>query len=246
MIKKHINKIGIATVLFGAIGILLSTFANVIVNGSGIDYLWATLASLGAISGVISVYYSNKKSLQFALYGILATGFKLAYPIVQITTGQGNINYSAILGQTMFLFIGLVQFINWKRWSIKEGQKEFTTRTFKKENELQMINMFLIMSVFWLIFSISMGNTGMWAVIDVMGGLGYLMGALLMSIGNIWAFAFFVMSNISWMVWTIFDFINAGDIVMTTIAIGTLFQVITYTLFAGIGYLEWKEDNENR
>jgi uncharacterized membrane protein YdbT with pleckstrin-like domain len=111
--EKSLFVVNMSLLIIGSISVITAVFISAFyTTGVPAKYAIASLFALGSISGIISVYFSNKKSLLFFLFGILATLFKLSYPIVQIVTGATSINYSVIIGQFVFLFIGLYQFIN--------------------------------------------------------------------------------------------------------------------------------------
>jgi hypothetical protein len=59
-----------------------------------------------------------------------------------------------------------------------------------------------------------------------------------MAMGNVWAFAGFIISNITWIGWTVYDIVN-GDALLVMIAAATLPQVIAYLGLAITGWIEW-------
>jgi hypothetical protein len=72
---------------------------------------------------------------------------------------------------------------------------KFATKVF--ENKNSALNTVLLIAIFFLIVSLAGGNTIGFALLDTIGGASFFLGVVFMAMGNVWAFAGFIISNIT-------------------------------------------------
>ena len=221
-IKKLVELFGILVVLMACIAI---PFAEIAWGASG---LWIVAASIGSICGVISVYFCNKKNLLFALFGSIAT-------VYMIWAAVSNQWIGTFVGQIFWFGIGAFNFLFWLRLIRQDGDSwlsGFATKTFKKEN---IKTLFLGYATLTLLIAYTSKVIG-WnnGLLDGLQSAGFLFGALLMSIGNIWGFAFFIVADI---IYLIMDFIA---IIEGTFTPSIFIMHLAYTLLAIQGFILWK------
>ncbi len=214
-------------------------------NSYILDLFLLPILGFMTFSGVISVVASNNKSpIMLLIFSTIATIFKLMYPIAQITTGSEVVNSTVLFGQSISFFLLGVQVYFWIKWNKQTDEGKFITESFKgKRSKYSLI---IILSVFLIMFSISYylnkGNFW-WIIIDVLQSMIFLIATTLMAFGNILCFPFFIISDLSWMIYTINSIINTDSGFMLVMAIFTSFEVIAYTLLAITGFFQWFIDD---
>ncbi len=241
-------------VYFGCLGIILGVFLfslNLFLSDEQTKWwFWivAILFIIGAISGVVSVVASNEKSpIKLLILSIIATIFKLLYPIIQVVTGNDDeaINSTVFFGQSISMIFLFLQVFLWLRWNKQADSGKFLTRHFKDHQRYIFAAFVLLLFMAGMVFSkIVMNNNWLWAFIDVFGGIAFMLGNWLMIFGNIYCFFFFFASDLTWIGWTIVDLLDSDNSIMQLIALATLVEVLSYTGLAITGYFAWAEDKK--
>ncbi len=236
-------------VILGCLGIILGIFVVVLnssLSGDSKWYYWliALLFIFGAIAGVISVVASNEKNpIKLLVLSIIATIFKLIYPIMQMISQNEIVNSTVFFGQTFSIIFLFLQVYLWIKWNKQSKSGKFLTKHFKGYQRYYFVIFVLFLFLGALLFSrFVINNPWLWAFIDVLGGISFMLGNWLMVFGNIYCFFFFFISDLTWIGWTIADFSNSNNLVMQLLAFATLVEVLSYTGLAVTGYFAWKDE----
>ncbi len=255
---KNRNKLTIANDIILAITII-GAFVSVILiaiytsmNGPFItsdiilDIFMAFLLATLSVCGVISVVASNNKApIMLLAFSMISTLFKLMYPIIQISSGvDDGINATVLVGQTVTFFLIIVQVYLWLRWNKETDEGKFITESFKGSRLIYAL--ITIVIIIFIQVGISYHfNEGDWKAIsiDIVGGILYTFGSVLMAFGNILCFGFFLLSDLNWMYYTIKDMIGRESGLMFVMALMTMLQVIAYTALAITGFIQWFIDD---
>ncbi len=201
--------------------------------------------ALMALTGVWSVVASNNKApLALLALSSVSTLFKLMYPMVQIITGQDDINSTVIIGQSIAFITLLVQVYFWMQWNKQTDEDKFITQSFTGKRTYFAVA--LIGAIFIIQFGFSLWiNGGDWWIVfmDVAGSMLYAAASILMAFGNIWCFVFFLLSDANWLFWTVKDLMNQDSLLMITMSLLTLLQVSAYIGLAFTGFIQWFIDD---
>lgn len=197
-------------------------------------------------SGVWSVVMSNNKSpIGLLVLSSIATLFKLMYPIIEISTGQERVNSTVLIGQSISFFTLMIQVYFWIKWNKQQDDGKFITEMFKGKRTyiaLSLIGTILLVE-FGLSFYVNGGNP-LYIMMDVINAGLYTIASILMAFGNVMCFAFFILSDLSWLYWTITDLMNTTSSLMFMMALLTTIEVSMYTLLAITGWVQWVNDNK--
>ncbi len=202
------------------------------------------VCALAALAGIISVVASNNKfPILLLVLSSISTLYKFSYALVQWGTGQAAINSSVLIGQPIMFILLFVQVFYWIKWNKITDEGKFYSETFKGKRTYIA---FAIIGVIWLAqlgLSIYANDTFFSIAMDWSGAILYTTAAMLMAFGNILCFPFFLLSDISWLYWTINDLVTSDSIIMTIWAITTLIEVLAYTGLAITGFIQWFNDD---
>lgn len=225
------------------------------------DVFVIPIMALAALAGVISVVASNNKMpITLLVLSSIATIYKLLYSVVQMSSGQGAINSTVIIGQSIAFFTLIIQVYFWIRWNRETNENKFITQSFKGWRTLIAVSLILVIWILQLLFSIwfngthiqnvdgsvsfSVDNFTFWDIfMDWSGSVFYTTASILMAFGNIFCFVFFILSDLNWLYWTITDVISANNSLMIAMAITTMIQAAAYTLLAITGLCQWFLDD---
>ncbi len=201
--------------------------------------------ALMSLAGVWSVVASNNKApMALLVLSSISTLFKLMYPLVQLATGQENINSSVIIGQVIAFITLLIQVYFWIKWNKETDENKFITQSLTGKRTCIAISFIATIFIVQFGFSAWVNGGDWWTVfIDVTGSMLYAAASILMAFGNIWCFLFFLLSDANWMYWSILDLISSDSLLMITMALLTLLQVSAYLALAVTGFLQWFTDD---
>lgn len=259
-IKKYKSKSKIEKINNVIIGITISTmiawmllmFVNMGTNNLSIISPWIELDILlilimgsMALAGVLSVVASNNKSpIKLLILSIIATLYKLLYPISQLVTGQEGVNSTVILGQLWSLFAIIIQVFFWIKWNKETDEGKFITQVLKGRRSTIAFIIISLIFVFQVTISILLNRGNLlFTLMDVLGGMLYTIAATLMAFGNILCFIFFLLSDANWLYWTITDLTTSNNGLMLAMALTTMIQVLAYILLVFTGFLQWFQDD---
>lgn len=204
------------------------------------------ICALAALAGVISVVASNNKApITLLVLSSIATIYKFSYAVVQITSGQESVNSSVLIGQPIMFFMLFVQVYFWIKWNKVTDEGKFITEVFSGKRNYIAFSLLILIFIFQFILSFSINGFHNFfnVMIDVFGAMLYTIASTLMAFGNILCFFFFLLSDISWLYWTIIDINNNQSIIMEIFAWTTLIEVCAYTGLAFTGFFQWFKDD---
>lgn len=218
-----------------------------------LDYFLVPLLAMLTLAGVVSVVASNNKApIALLVLSSLSTIYKFSYPVVQLIAGQDNINTSPLIGQPILMFTLIIQVYFWIRWNKMTDEGKFISESFKGKRTYIAFSIIGVILLVQIILSIYINaylgsSTGLllvWTVfVDVSGSILYLTASILMAFGNILCFPIFLLSDLSWMYWTILDLFTTSNPLLLIIAILTFIQVLAYSLLAITGFIQWFNDD---
>ncbi len=241
--------ITIAALIFAIIFLYVMVFTGKVgdysVNEQVVAGFVIPIFALMSLAGVWSVVASNNKApIALLVLSSISTLFKLMYPIIQLATGQENINSSVIIGQSIAFFVLMVQVYFWIQWNKETDENKFITQSFSGKRTYIALGIIASLFLVQFIFSAWINGGDWWIVlVDVTGSMLYGAASILMAFGNIWCFLFFLLSDANWLYWSILDLISSDSLLMITMALLTLLQVSAYIALAFTGFIQWFMDD---
>lgn len=250
---KKINDFILLITLLAMIFWMIFMYVDISKNGVSGDFTYSVFWDIVIIffmasasyAGVISVVASNNKMpLTLLFLSSIATIYKLMYALIQIKTGQQQINSSVIIGQSIVFFTLILQVVFWIKWNKETSEGKFITQVFTGWRTLIAISIISLVLISQTILSayFNGGNT-FYIFMDVLGSGLYTIASILMAFGNIFCFLFFLLSDFSWLYWTIKDLSTSENALMLAMALTTLIQIISYSLLAITGFIQWFMDD---
>lgn len=243
-LDKIISYFTFFLILLGSIAIICTAFINASKGVEALNWVVAVLVCIGSIFGILSIYFSNKKSLWFAFFGIMGVLLKLSYPIFEIISKKDTVKTTEFINQGFNIVIGIFQLWYWRKLNQDSSIDKFFTKNFKKKNAIKIVLMFVaFFTCWWMLTWQTTPNSIEIAFLESVGGFSLIVGSILMMIGNIWCFFFFFIGDVFWIGWTIDGILKSEpNSIDKIIEISLLIQSIVFTCLVIIGAYEWKKD----
>ena len=129
----------------------------------------------------------------------------------------------------------------WHKWNSESVEERFVTKKFSSKQIYSIITFLVVLFIGeWAISYFLVGNDFLNSIVDVLGGASFLIGTILVALGNFWGFAFFLMSDSIWVATAFMDMLNSDNGLMIMMGISMFFQSLTYSILAITGFIQWR------